>query len=89
MNVRLLRNGILLSKNNDPIMSSGGLLMPADTIKGCLKAEVLAVGKGIGGRPVQCQVGDTIKYNPMVSLPVTLFGKEYIYITESGLMCVL
>ena len=86
--MNVLRNGILLERTNEPIVTDGGFLLAKQPMNKPTKGKVLVTGPG-NEDPIQCVPGDSILYNPTAAYPMSVDGVDYLYITENNLIAVL
>jgi chaperonin GroES len=92
MNVRPLRDRILVERLEEAEQrSSGGLIIPDTAKEKPQQGRVVAVGKGRVNDdgtvlPVDVKVGDTILFGKYAGTEIKIEGKEYLIVREDEVL---
>jgi chaperonin GroES len=92
MNVRPLRDRILVERIEESEQrSSGGLIIPDTAKEKPQQGRVVAVGKGRVNDdgtvlPVDVKVGDTILFGKYAGTEIKIEGKEYLIVREDEVL---
>ena len=88
MNIRPLRDRVVVRRNDEETMSAGGIVLPGSAKEKPNQGEVVAVGDGAVSdngdvRPVAVNVGDTVIFGQYSGNAVKIDGEELIIMSES------
>ena len=88
MNIRPLRDRVVVRRKEEEETSAGGIVLPGSAKEKPNQGEVLAVGTGAvldngETRPVAVNVGDTVIFGQYSGNAVKIDGEEVIIMSES------
>lgn len=94
MNVQPLRDFVVVSKDEAPKHTAGGLYIPATSEKKVVTGTVTAVGSGRVGLngesiPLEVHVGDKVAFNRSMATEVEVGGETALLLREDQLLCVV
>ena len=94
MNVRPLRDRVLLRRSEEPETSIGGIVVPDVAKEKPQQATVIAVGSGRitdDGKtiPLDVNVGDRVLVGKYAGTEITLDGTEYLIVREDEILGVV
>ena len=92
MNLKPLRDYLLVSKNDMPKQTAGGLFVPDTVDEKNVTGTVLAVGSGrltSNGItvPLEVSVGDKVMFNKNYAIELKLDGTTYLLLKEEQVFC--
>jgi chaperonin GroES len=91
MNVRPLRDRILLERVEEDEQRVGGIIIPDTAKEKPQQAKVVAVGKGrINDKgevfPLDVKAGDTVLFGKYSGTEIKIAGKEYLIVREEEVL---
>lgn len=94
MNIRPLRDHVVVRRKDEETTSAGGIVLPGSAKEKPNQGEVLAVGAGAVSdngdvRPVEVKVGDAVLFGQYAGNAVKLDGEEVIIMKESEIYGVI
>ena len=93
MNIRPLRDRVIVRRMEEEKTSPGGIVLPDSATEKPIKGEVVAVGKGLvqeNGdlRPLDLKVGDEVLFGKYSGTEIKLDGEELLVMKEDDVMAV-
>ncbi|MEJ2200738.1 MAG: co-chaperone GroES [Desulfuromonadaceae bacterium] len=90
MNVRPLRDRLIVERLEGETRTAGGLIIPDSAKEKPLLGKVVAVGKGTltpEGKvvPLEVKVGDRVLFGKYAGSEIKLEGKEYLMLREEDI----
>lgn len=94
LNVRPLRDRLVVRRLEEEQRTAGGLYIPDTAKEKAQEAEVVAVGDGKIGDdgkriPLEVKVGDRILFSKYSGSELKIDGQEYLILREDDIQCVL
>jgi chaperonin GroES len=94
MNVRPLRDRLLVSRLEEQEQRVGGIIIPDTAKEKPQQGKVVAVGSGRMNEkgtvlPLDVQVGDTVLFGKYAGTEIKLEGKEYLILREDDVLGVV
>jgi len=94
MNIRPLRDHVVVRRKDEEATSAGGIVLPGSAKEKPNQGEVLAVGPGAvkdNGevRPMDVQIGDVVLFGQYAGNTVKLDGEEVIIMAEKDIYGVI
>lgn len=94
MNIRPLYDNIVIKRNEEETVSTGGILLPGSATEKPNQGKVIAVGSGSlldNGeiRPLQVKVGDTVVFGSYSSNTIKIDGEELMIMRENDIFGIL
>lgn len=94
MNIRPLYDNIVIKRNEEETVSTGGILLPGSATEKPNQGKVIAVGTGAlldNGeiRPLQVKVGDTVVFGSYSSNTIKIDGEELMIMRENDIFGIL
>ncbi len=94
MDLKPIRDFIVVQKSDAPKQTSGGLFVPTNAEEKVVSGRVLAVGSGHIGNsgsiiPLEVRVGDTISFNKSMAVEVKVNDTTYLLLREEHVLCVV
>lgn len=93
MNIKPIRDLVVVSKEENDKLSSGGIHLVANVDKVSV-GTVLSVGSGYVSEsgaivPLEVKVGDKVSFNRSAAQELTVSGETVLLLREDSLFCVL
>jgi chaperonin GroES len=94
MNVRPLRDRVLLERIEEEEQRVGGIIIPDTAKEKPQQAKVVAVGKGrVSDKgevfPLDVKAGDTVLFGKYSGTEIKIAGKEYLIVREEEILGVV
>ena len=94
MNLKPLRDRVLLRRSNEEGKTAGGIIIPDTAKEKPMEAKVIAVGPGIRNdegkvTPLDVKKGERVLIGKWAGTEVTVDGEELLIVGESDIMGVL
>jgi chaperonin GroES len=94
MNVRPLRDRVLLERIEEEDQRVGGIIIPDTAKEKPQQAKVVAVGKGrVSDKgevfPLDVKAGDTVLFGKYSGTEIKIAGKEYLIVREEEILGVV
>lgn len=94
MSVQPLRDFIVVTKEEGPKQSAGGILLPGNSEEKMVTGTVTAVGSGrvsIDGTvvPLEVHVGDRIAFNKNLATELKVAGEAAYILREDQVLCII
>jgi len=94
MKIKPLNDRILVARAEEEQQSAGGIIIPDSAKEKPQEGKVVEAGPGkvddSGKRiPIQVKKGDRILFSKYAGNDVKIDGKEYIFMREDDILCVL
>jgi chaperonin GroES len=92
MNIKPIRDLVVVSKEEGDKVSPGGLHLVA-TVDKMGSGVILAVGSGYVTEsgtivPLEVKVGDRVSFNRAMATELTVHGESYLLLREENVLCV-
>ena len=93
MNLRPLRNGVIVQREDEKTLTDGGIAIPTQAADKPLRGKVLAVGPGryleTGDLiATQVEVGDTVLFGERAGQEVEVDNVKYIVMTDAEILAI-
>lgn len=94
MEIQLLKDRILVEKSPQEIRPSGILMLENEKERNLI-GEIVNMGpgrftsNGWTREPMDCKIGDRVVFSIHAGIPTKLYGKDYLVMTESDIICII
>ena len=94
MNLKPLRDRVLLRRSDEEVKTAGGIIIPDTAKEKPMEAKVIAVGPGMRNdkgkvTPLDVKKGERVLIGKWAGTEVTVDGEELLIVGESDIMGVL
>lgn len=94
MDVKPIRDYVVVKKNEAPKQTSGGIFVPGNSEEKVVNGVVVAAGSGHIGNsgtiiPLEVRVGDKIAFNRNMAVEVKVNETTYLLLREEHILCVV